>query len=133
MGANLPEQGYRTALGRVRGLGSAKSGAEHWLSYRLFSAAMVPLTIWFVVSVVGMVGADHATMVAWLKSPLNAVLLLVTIGVTFHHAAYGMQEVYEDYVHGKMARVLAIALTKGAALLLALACGFAVLKIAFGA
>ncbi|HYC03644.1 MAG TPA: succinate dehydrogenase, hydrophobic membrane anchor protein [Azospirillaceae bacterium] len=133
MAANQPDTGYRTALGRVRGLGSAKAGAEHWLSYRLLSAAYVPLTIWFVVSAIRLIGADHPTFTAWLAQPVNAVLMLVTVGVTFHHAAYGMIEVYEDYIHAKGPRLLAVAATKGACLLLALACGFAILKIALGA
>lgn len=124
---------YRSDLGRVRGLGSAKSGAHHWLSYRLLSLAYVPLVIWFVFSVIGLMGEGYPGVVEFLRSPVNAVLMLLTIGVTFHHAAYGMQEVFEDYIHGKLGKTAAVAGTKGLALVLALASAFAVLKIALGA
>lgn len=127
------DNSYRSPLGRVRGLGSAKSGAAHWLSYRLLSVAYVPLVIWFVFSAVGLMGTGHAGVVDFLRSPVNAVLMLLTVGVTFHHAAYGMQEVFEDYIHGKLAKTAAIGLTKGLCLILAVASGFAVLKIALGA
>lgn len=132
MAANQSDTGFRSNLGRARGLGSAQTGAEHWLSYRLLSAAYVPLVIWFVISVVSLAGADHLTVVAWMARPFNAVLMLLTIGVTFHHAAYGMQEIYEDYIHGKLAKTAVIALTRGVCLVLALASAFAVLRIAFG-
>jgi len=131
--ADHTDTGYRSPLGRVRGLGSSHSGAEHWLSYRLLSLSLVPLVLWFVISVLSLIGADWAETAAWLRRPVNAVLMVLTIGLTFHHAAYGMQEVYEDYIHAKLLKTLVIALTKGICLLLALASAFAVLKIAFGA
>lgn len=131
MAANQSDAGFRSSLGRVRGLGSARTGAEHWVSYRLFSAAYVPLLLWFIIAVVGLAGADHATVTAWIAKPLNAVLLLLLIGVTFHHAAGGMQEIYEDYIHGKLAKTAVIGLTRGACLVLAVASAFSVLKIAF--
>lgn len=131
--ASTSDNGFRTRLGRVRGLGSAKSGGAHWLAYRMVAALLVPLTVWFLVSIVRLAKAEHADAIAWLHQPVNAVLLLVTLIATFHHAAHGMREVYEDYIHGKLARLVVIALTYGAAILLAAASVFAVLKIAFGA
>lgn len=125
--------GFRSHLGRARGLGASHHGAGHWLSYRLLSAAYVPLVVWFVISVVRHAGADQAAVAEWLKSPINATLMLLTVGVTFHHAAYGMQEVFEDYVHGKMAKTVVIGATKALCLLLAVASGVAVLKLALGA
>jgi len=121
---------FRSPLGRVRGLGSAKSGASHWLSYRLLSIAYVPLVIWFVFAVIGLIGADWIAMAEFLSKPWNATLMLLTVGVTFHHAAYGMQEVYEDYISDKLIRTAVIGLTKGLCLLLAVASGFAILRIA---
>jgi succinate dehydrogenase / fumarate reductase membrane anchor subunit len=119
-----------TPLKKARGLGAAHVGADHWIGYRLGALALVPLSIWFVYGVVSHIGAGHAAVVEWLRSPVNAVLMLLTLFVTFHHAAYGMQEVYEDYIPGKMTRLLVIAATKAIAVLLAAASAFAVLKIA---
>ncbi|TWB21391.1 succinate dehydrogenase subunit D [Nitrospirillum amazonense] len=131
--ASTSDNGFRTRLGRVRGLGSAKSGGAHWLAYRMVAVLLVPLTVWFLISIVRLAKAEQADAIAWLHQPVNAVLLLITLIATFHHAAAGMREVYEDYIHGKLARLIAIGLTNGAAILLAAASVFAVLKIAFGA
>lgn len=125
--------GFRTPLGRARGLGSAKTGAQAWLSYRIASAALAVLTVLFILQVLCLIGASHEEVVATFKRPYPVILTILFLGVTFHHTAYGLQEVYEDYVHGKLAKVAAIGLTKGLALVLFLAASFAVLKIAFGA
>lgn len=123
---------FRTPLGRARGLGSAKAGTEHWWVSRLTSLALIPLTLWFVISVIGHLDASWEEMRAWLGSPLTAVLMVVTIGVTFHHTASGLQVVIEDYVHVEWAKMVGIIAVKFLALLLAVAGIFSVLKIAFG-
>ena len=123
----------RTALGKVRGLGSAKDGTHHWWVQRLTSVALVPLTVWFVASVVSLVGADHATVAAWVASPVAAVLLVLLIAVTFHHAQLGLQVVIEDYVHTEALKIAGIILVKFAAAVLGLACILAVVKVALGA
>jgi succinate dehydrogenase / fumarate reductase membrane anchor subunit len=98
----------RSPLGRVLGLGSAKEGVEHWWRQRLTAIALVPLTVWFVVSVIGLVGADRAAIVAWMHSPMPAMLMILLIAATFYHAALGLQVVIEDYVHGETARLTLI-------------------------
>lgn len=123
---------FRTQLGRARGLGSAKSGTEHWWLSRLTSLALIPLTLWFVISVIAHLDASWEEMRAWLGNPLSAVLMIVTVGVTFHHTASGLQVVIEDYVHVEWAKTTAIIVVKFLALLLAVAGIFSVLKIAFG-
>ena len=123
----------RTPLGRVRGLGSAREGTEHWWMVRLTSLALIPLTIWFVASVISLAGADYVAVVNWLRSPIVAVLMILFIGTSFHHAQAGLQVVIEDYVHHEPAKLAAILFVKAAALVLGLAGIFAVLKIAFGA
>ena len=72
----------RTPLKTARGLGSAKSGTEHWWAQRLTALALIPLCLWFVASVAAMVGADYATMKAWVDSPLVAALLILLIVAT---------------------------------------------------
>jgi len=124
---------FRTPRGRARGLGSAKFGAHHWLAYRVASAVLALLTILFMVLVISLIGASHEEVVATFKQPCPAILTLLFVGFLFHHAAYGMQEVYEDYLHGKLAKLFAIGATKLLALVLFLAAALAVLKIAFGA
>jgi len=120
----------RTPLGRVRGMGSAKSGVHHWWGQRVTSIALLPLTIWFVASLATSAGMTHREVLAWIGHPFNAVLLLALIGLTFHHIAAGLQVVIEDYVNGEMKKMGAILAVKFACVLLALAAALAVLRIA---
>jgi succinate dehydrogenase / fumarate reductase membrane anchor subunit len=118
----------RSQLGRVRGAGAARAGVEHWWVERITALALVPLTLWFVISVLSMLGADQPVIAAWVSHPLNAALLIALVVLTFHHAQLGLQVVYEDYIHGTL-RTASILATKGAALLLALVGVLSVLKL----
>ena len=69
----------RSALGRVRGLGSAKEGVEHWWGQRLSALALIPLVLWFTGSVAMMTGAGYEAVVAWAGSPVVAGLLILLI------------------------------------------------------
>jgi len=123
---------FRTPLARVRGLGSAKSGSHHWWMQRLTAVALVPLSLWFVASLIRVVSADHATVIAWLHSPLVAILCCALIVAIFYHGQLGLQTVLEDYVHAEWRKLVSIVLMKLVSLLLAATCLFAVLSIAFG-
>jgi succinate dehydrogenase / fumarate reductase membrane anchor subunit len=122
----------RSPLGRAYGLGSAHEGAKDWWVMRLSSLALIPLTVWFVVSVIGNVGADYETFASWVASPVPAVLLVILIAVTFHHVAHGLQVVIEDYVHVEWQKLTLLIAVKFACVLLGVAGIFAVLRIAFG-
>ena len=89
------------SLGRARGLGTAKTGSAHWWAERVSSAALLPLALYFVVSVIILRGADHAAMVAYMDQPWNAVLYLALIVTMFWHLSMGMQAVIEDYVRAE--------------------------------
>jgi succinate dehydrogenase / fumarate reductase membrane anchor subunit len=119
----------QSSLARVRGMGSAKGGTHHWWMQRVTSIALLPLTIWFVFAVAGHTGSTHAEMVTWMARPLNAVLLLSFVLISFHHAAAGMQVIIEDYVRGEM-RMFLILAVKAGCWILALAAALAVLRIA---
>lgn len=119
----------RSDLARVRGLGSAKEGVGHWWAQRVTALALVPLTIWFVASIVSLTGASHAAVVDWIASPVPALLLVLLIVATFYHGQLGLQVVIEDYVPADGPKVALILLVKAAAILLALAAVFAVLRV----
>jgi len=121
----------RSPLGRVRGLGSTKTGVQHWWSQRLTAIALVPLSLWFVYSVVALNGADHATFKAWLSAHGNLVLMLSFVMALFYHAYLGLQVVVEDYVHGETAKNTWIIIIKFAAFLSGLSCILAALRVAF--
>ncbi len=122
----------RTPLGRVRGLGSAKQGTDHFWAQRLTAIALVPLALWFVAALAAHAGADHATAKAWLAEPFSAVVMVLLVVTGFHHAQLGLQVVIEDYVSTEWVKVFSIIVVKLGALALGVAAIFSVLKIAFG-
>lgn len=120
----------RSPLGRVRGSGSAKAGVHHWWMQRVSSIALLPLTIWFIVSLATSAGMSHAEAMAWIGRPFNAVLLLALIGLTFQHTASGLQVIIEDYTNNEFLKIGLILAVKAVCVLLALAAALAVLRIA---
>jgi succinate dehydrogenase / fumarate reductase membrane anchor subunit len=123
--------GTGTGIGRVRGLGSAKTGAHHWWLERLSSAATLLLFVWFIVSLLRLPLLDHQSVVQWLSSPINAVPMLLLVVTTFWHLKLGLQVVAEDYVHDATKVVMVVVINFLTVGLGALAF-FSVLKIAFG-
>jgi succinate dehydrogenase / fumarate reductase membrane anchor subunit len=119
----------RSQLGRVRGLGSAKSGLTHWWTQRLTAIALVPLSLWFIFNVLHLVGASHDAVADWISGPWTIVLMIALVVATFHHAQLGLQVVIEDYIHNDAARLAALIAVKGAAILLGMACVVSVLKL----
>ena len=119
----------RSPLGRARGLGSARTGSHHWWSQRLTAIALVPLTLWFIFSVIHLSGATRQTVDSWLSSPLTLGLMLALIIATFHHLQLGVQVVVEDYVHDERAKMGAVLAVRALCILLALVCIVSVLKI----
>ena len=123
----------RSPLGRAIGLGSAKEGVTPWWRQRVSALALVPLTVWFVIAVIGLAGADHATFVAWVRNPMTAIFLILLLIATFYHAALGLQVVIEDYVEREWARLASLLVMWLLCVLFAVRGIFAVLKLALGA
>ena len=123
----------KSPLGKVRGLGSAKSGTHHWWMQRVTAIALIPLTLWFVFALAGNAGADYAAMSAWLARPVNAIAMLLLIAATFHHLHLGLQIVIEDYIQAEGMKIPVILAIKLGSVALAVAAAFAVLKVAFTA
>jgi succinate dehydrogenase / fumarate reductase membrane anchor subunit len=124
---------YRTPLARVRGLGSARQGTEHFWKQRLTAVSNLILVCFLIWLVVKLAGADYATVRHTLARPQNAIplLLLVLSGVL--HMRLGMQTIIEDYVHSEGRKVVALMLNSCFTMLVGLTCVFAVLKLSFGA
>jgi succinate dehydrogenase / fumarate reductase membrane anchor subunit len=122
----------RTPLARVRGLGSARSGTEHFWRQRLTAVANIPLTIAFVLIVVSLLGRNHAAAQQILGSPLVAIVILLFIGSVTYHMRIGMQVVIEDYVHGEIARLSLLMLNTFFTVVVGLAAAYAIFKLSFG-
>ena len=123
----------RSPLGRVLGLGSAREGTHHWWVQRLTSVALVPLTIWFVVSLLLLPSLDYPTVVSWMGESSTALALIVLVLVATWHSQLGMRVIVEDYVHANGAKTVTLIALTFAHVLIALAGVFAVLKVALGA
>ena len=122
---------FRTPLSRARGLGSAKDGLHHWWMQRVTAIALIPLVVWFAISLVMLTGADFAVVRAWIGSPLVMILLTLTIAVGLYHGQLGLQVVWEDYTEGAL-RIVLILFTKFIAVLFGLGAILAILRIGFG-
>ena len=120
-----------TPISRVRGLGSARSGAHHWWLERLTSVATLLLVVWLLVSLLTLPDLAYGTMVEWLGSPLGAVPMLLLIVSTFWHAKLGLQVVVEDYVDDEGLKLFTITLVNFFIVALGATAFFSVLKIAF--
>ena len=122
-----------TPLGRVRGLGSAHHGGEHWLTERVTSIALLLLGVWLLASLLLLPKLDQRTLIEWLHAPSGAIPMALLIIVGFRHALDGVKVVVDDYVHEEGSRfawntlLLFLAVGGGAIALFALA------RIAFGA
>jgi succinate dehydrogenase / fumarate reductase membrane anchor subunit len=120
-----------TPLARVLGLGSAKSGTAHFWRQRLTAVANVPLTVAFVVIVVGLLGRNHAAVVQILGSPLVAIIMLLFIASITTHMRIGMQVIIEDYVHDEVTKFFLLMANTFFTVAVALACAFAILMLSF--
>ena len=124
------DNGIKTPLGRARGLGSAKEGADHWMAQRITAIANIPLVLWLVYSIVDLKGASHAEFTGWLAEPVNAILMILFILSVFYHAKLGTQVVTEDYVHNEGCKFLKLIAMKLFFYGAGVACIFSILKIA---
>jgi succinate dehydrogenase / fumarate reductase membrane anchor subunit len=121
----------RTPLRRARGLGSAKSGVEHWWIQRVTAAALIPLTLWFVASLIELAGADYDAFIAWLRAPLATISMTLLLIALFHHMALGLQVVAEDYIHSDRVKIPVVVAIRLASFGLAVTGIFATLRVAF--
>ena len=121
-----------SVLRRVRHLGSARDGLREWRLQRRTALALIPLGLYFVASMLRLATSDQMTAVAWLASPVAALLVILFVLAALAHALVGLRSVFADYVHTRARLVAAELLVRGAAIVLAGASLLAVLKIFLG-
>lgn len=122
----------RSPLSKAVGLGSAKHGFSHWWWQRVTAVALVPLSLWFVYSVLCLLGSDHAYATQWLSSPINATIMLLFVLTALYHAQTGVQVVIEDYVHTKWLNLAMLLCVKFASVVMAVLAIISVLKVVLG-
>ncbi|CZT33350.1 succinate dehydrogenase, hydrophobic membrane anchor protein [Rhizobium sp. 9140] len=121
----------RTPLGKVRGLGSAKEGTDHFWRQRLTAVANVPLLTFFAIFMMTYAGAPHADVVAALANPFVAVVMALVVISALTHMRIGMQVIVEDYVHAEGIKIVLLMLNTFFAIAVGGLCLFAILKLAF--
>lgn len=121
----------RTPLGKVRGLGSAKSGTEHFWKVRTTSVALVPLLLFYLGFLVMYAGRPYADVIAALSNPFIATINGLTIAASIVHMRLGMEEIIQDYIHSEKMKLVLLILNSFFSLLVGGLCLFAALKIAF--
>lgn len=130
------ETSRRSPLGRARGLGSAKNGAEHWFGEQIAALAFMPLALFVLASFLAYVASDgsYVSALVWLRSPINAIAMILLILVaTWHGAEDLISGIVEDYIHHPVRHYLSLLAVKSGAVLVALVGVMAVLKIFLGA
>ena len=120
----------RTDLGRVRGLGTAKEGVHHWWMQRLTAIALIPLTLWFIISIATLNNASYTETVNWLSIPLVSIFMILLVSATLYHALLGVQVVVEDYIHQEGFKFLLLIGLKFIFVVLGVVAIFSLLKIA---
>jgi len=127
---STPQESMRTPLGKVRGLGSAKHGAGHFIAQRVSAIALIFLVPWFLISLIGAVRGGYDGAYLWIADPINGVLTLLAVGAALYHMRLGMQVVIEDYIARHGTKNLLLILNTFVCVALFTAAAYAVLKIA---
>ncbi len=122
----------RSPMGRVLGLGSAKDGTAHWWAQRVSAVALIPLTLWFAISLLTLPARDYGTVRLWLSIPLSSLLAVLLVAVLTYHSYLGIAVVIEDYVHSAGSKLLSLLLLRFLHVLVGGAGIFAILRVAFG-
>lgn len=99
---------------------------------RVTALALIPLSLWFALSLASLASADYIAAAAWLQSPFNAALMAGLLLALFYHAYLGLRVVLEDYVHHHGLLIASVLTVKFALALLALMALLAVVRVYLG-
>jgi succinate dehydrogenase / fumarate reductase, membrane anchor subunit len=122
----------RTPLARVKGLGASGHGVEHWWIHRMTAVSNIPLIIAFVIIVAALAGSDYVRAIEIISHPLVAIILILAVISVTNHMRLGMQIIIEDYVHDKGYKIAAVIANNFYAVIIAVACLYAILKVSLG-
>jgi succinate dehydrogenase / fumarate reductase membrane anchor subunit len=119
----------QTPLHKVQGMGSSHSGTGHFWRERITALALIPLSLWFLFTMLGMAGASVVTPAQFFQHPWNGALMAAFVSFSLYHAALGLQVVIEDYVHTAGTKIFSLLAIRGALLACWIVSIFAILRI----
>jgi succinate dehydrogenase / fumarate reductase membrane anchor subunit len=119
-----------TPLHKVQGMGASHSGTGHFWRERVTSVVLIPLSLWFAFTLLGLVGTNEVTMVQYLARPWNALLMAAFATISAYHMSLGLQVVIDDYVHTPGAKIALLILVRAATIAIIAVCLFALIRIA---
>ncbi|MDB2414700.1 succinate dehydrogenase, hydrophobic membrane anchor protein [Rickettsiales bacterium] len=121
----------RTPISKVKGLGPAKEGVNHWIMQRLTAIALVPLVFWFIYTIIK--ASMSGVIFPVLTSPFSAIAMILFLSTAFYHGSLGMRVVIEDYIHCSVSKVVLIILVNFTSIILGVGSVLAVIKAHLGA
>jgi len=122
----------RSPLAKAKGLGASGDASHHFWVQRISALAMIPLVFWIALSIAFLPEASYADVVAWLQSPLNGIITLLFVILSFYHAQLGLQVVIEDYISSHSKRLFGILFVKFLSYFLMAVGVYSVIKITLG-
>ena len=123
---------FRSTLSKVRGDGLSKEGGvANWWWQRMTAIALVPLVLWFIISLISLIGADYANFILWVNADIYSVLLILLSFTIYHHGQLGLQVVIEDYIRHETAHFIALIAVKLGAFFLAVYTIFSIARLTF--
>lgn len=120
----------RTPLGTALAHGSARQGTEHFWGQTVSAIALVPLLLWFGISLIGVSLGDRASVAAWVAYGWHPVLLVLLVLSLTWHSQLGIQMILEDYVHGPATKITALLASRFLHALLAAGAIYSILRVA---
>ena len=119
-----------TPLHKVKGMGASHSGTGHFWRERVTAVALIPLSLWFAFTMLGLVGTNEVVVVQYLAEPWNWILMAAFAAVSIYHMYLGLQVVIDDYVHSMSVKLPLLLLIRFVSILILSTCLFSLIKIA---
>ena len=72
--------------------------SQKWIFQRISALIVVPLIIWFLISLISLSTGDYNSVINFFSKPLFLFLTIILLITGFFHAKIGLSEIFEDYI-----------------------------------
>ena len=123
---------YQSDTAKVKGLGTAKHGFSHWWMQRMTAILLITTGLFVLISLLRLDVISAQSVVTWMQSPFNSIILLLFTLTASYHGALGLQVVVEDYVGSHAWQLVIQYLIKLSMILLIMVNIYSVSSVLFG-